>query len=111
MDLGADDYLTKPFEEDELLSAIESRLAKSEILSKAMLDSSKKKISEPEDSLRNLNELKNFFDDNGVLTRFTKGDAIYKEGEHSNKIYLILEGVVKSHKMDENGKRTHNGIA
>ncbi len=104
MDLGADDYLTKPFDEDELLSAIESRLAKSEILSKAMLDSSKKKISEPEDSLRNLNELKNFFDDNGVLTRFTKGDAIYKEGEHSNKIYLILEGVVKSHKMDENGK-------
>lgn len=32
MDLGADDYLTKPFEEEELLSAIESRLAKVAIL-------------------------------------------------------------------------------
>ena len=32
MDLGADDYLTKPFEEEDLLSAIESRLAKVEIL-------------------------------------------------------------------------------
>ncbi len=34
MDLGADDYLTKPFEEEELVSAIESRLAKAEILVK-----------------------------------------------------------------------------
>ena len=28
MDLGADDYLTKPFDEEDLISAIESRLAK-----------------------------------------------------------------------------------
>src|SRR5690606_33233477 len=34
MDLGADDYLTKPFEEEELISAIESRLAKVSILKK-----------------------------------------------------------------------------
>ena len=27
MDMGADDYITKPFEEAELISAIESRLA------------------------------------------------------------------------------------
>lgn len=43
MDLGADDYLTKPFEEEELLSAIESRLAKSEILAKAVSQEPKKK--------------------------------------------------------------------
>ena len=28
MDLGADDYITKPFNEEELVSAIESRIAK-----------------------------------------------------------------------------------
>jgi len=104
MDLGADDYLTKPFDEDDLISAIESRLAKSEILSKAMLDESKKKVDDTEDSLRNLNELKNFFDDNGVISKFLIGENIYKEGTHSNNIYLILDGVVKSHKMDESGK-------
>lgn len=102
MDLGADDYLTKPFEEEELISAIESRLAKSEILNKAISEESKKKNEE--EGVRNLHELKNFFDDNGEELLFSKGDSIYKEGAHSNKIYLILEGVVKSHKMDEKGK-------
>ena len=32
MDMGADDYITKPFGEDELVSAIESRIAKAAIL-------------------------------------------------------------------------------
>src|SRR6056297_2286819 len=32
MQLGADDYLTKPFEENELIGAIESRMARAAIL-------------------------------------------------------------------------------
>ena len=32
MDMGADDYLTKPFEEEEFISAVESRLAKTAII-------------------------------------------------------------------------------
>ena len=103
MNLGADDYLTKPFEEEELLSAIESRLAKSEILSKMMQARSKKKEANV-DEVRNLNELKNLFDDTGELISFRKGEIIYKEGTHSNKIFLILNGIVKSHKMEESGK-------
>jgi CRP-like cAMP-binding protein len=106
MDLGADDYLTKPFEEEELLSAIESRLAKAAILSKIVKNqelSATTNTSE-DNGLRNLHELKNFFDDYGQISEYKKGETIYKEGEHSNNIYLILKGVVKSHKMDENGK-------
>src|SRR5687768_16248903 len=34
MEMGADDYLTKPFDEIELLNAIESRLKKSELMKK-----------------------------------------------------------------------------
>jgi len=101
MDLGADDYLTKPFEEDELISAIESRLAKAELLSK-MEPSKVQEVHE--DGLHDLNELKNFFDDNGDVIPVKKGECIYEEGLHSNKVYLILKGVVKTHKMDENGK-------
>ncbi len=105
MDLGADDYLTKPFEEDDLLSAIESRLAKAQIISKILQEGTEQAEGDQhEDRLRNLNELKNFFDDHGEISEYQKGGLIYREGEHSNKVYLILKGVVKSHKMDENGK-------
>lgn len=103
MDMGADDYLTKPFEEEELLSAIESRLAKAAIISKIITEQSVQPETS-EDTLRNLHELKNFFDDQGEISNYKKGEVIYKEGEHSNKVYLILKGVVKTHKMDESGK-------
>src|SRR6186713_1110778 len=32
MEMGADDYITKPFEDSELLSAVEVRLKKSEVM-------------------------------------------------------------------------------
>ena len=38
MNLGADDYITKPFTEDELVSAINSRLAKVSILKERNLN-------------------------------------------------------------------------
>lgn len=103
MDLGADDYLTKPFEEEELLSAIESRLAKAELLWRMASEKPENQNSE-ESQLRTLHELKNFFDDNGTTERFQKGEEIFREGVHANNIYLLLKGVVKCHKMDEDGK-------
>ncbi|MDY8134939.1 response regulator [Aquimarina sp. 2201CG5-10] len=105
MNLGADDYLTKPFEEDELLSAIESRLAKAQIIAK-ILEERHEIIenTQNDDGFRNLQELKNFFNDYGEISTYKKGESVYTEGEHSNKVYLILKGVIKSHKMDENGK-------
>lgn len=102
MDMGADDYLTKPFDEEELMSAIESRLAKSKLLRE--LSSNGQNSKEEDDKLRSLHELKNFFDDYGELKNYKRGENIYREGDHSNKVFLILKGVVKSHKMDESGK-------
>lgn len=103
MNMGADDYLTKPFQEEELITTIESRLAKTELLKKkfSIIDEVIKPV---EDELRDLNELKNFFDDNGEIINYEKGEHIYAEGEASNKIYLILRGIVKTHKLDESGK-------
>ncbi len=104
MDMGADDYLTKPFEEHELISAIESRLAKALILSRVMKTGSEKDDTGEDETPSNLHQLKNFFDDNGIISTHKKGDIIYSEGSNSNYIYLILKGVVKTHKMDESGK-------
>ncbi len=109
MDLGADDYLTKPFEEEDLISAVESRLAKAEILSK-LVGKQLQPTSVSDEELRTLNELKNFFDDNGEFSQYVEGNTIYKEGAHSHKIYLILNGVIKCHKMDRDGKELITSI-
>ncbi|WP_165731473.1 response regulator [Polaribacter sp. 20A6] len=103
MDLGADDYITKPFNEDELISAIESRLAKA-----AILKDRREKIEvvkEEEEDIRSLNDLKNYFEDNGETFTFLKDASIYKEGNNSNYIYLINKGLIKCHKLDEQGKQ------
>ncbi|MGF1559668.1 MAG: response regulator [Flavobacteriaceae bacterium] len=109
MDLGADDYLTKPFEEEDLISAIESRLAKAALLAK-MNEGHGIIAAVTDDEMRTINELKNFFDDNGDLLAFKQGETVYKEGAHSHKIYLILKGIVKCYKIDEDGKELITAI-
>ena len=104
MDLGADDYITKPFNETELVSAIESRLAKVAILHDERLQKNNDENDGDQDEIRTLNDLKNFFDDNGKTFHYSKGEIIYEEGNNSNYIYLIRKGVVKNFKFDQDGK-------
>lgn len=103
MNLGADDYITKPFNEDELISAIESRIAKVAILHEERQNNDFVE-SDNFDEIKTLNDLKNFFDDNGKTFFYSKGDKIYEEGNNSNYIYLIRKGVVKNFKFDHDGK-------
>lgn len=56
LDLGADDYLTKPFEEEELISAIESQLAKVELMN-GMHNKTSNGHDVSKDELQTLNEL------------------------------------------------------
>ncbi|WP_034923883.1 response regulator [Gillisia sp. CAL575] len=103
MDFGADDYIIKPFDEEELLSAIKSRMAKVHILNNI--------ISLPQhEPYKNIEDLKKYFDDHGDFSHHLKGETIYKEGDRANKIFLILKGLVKTHKMDQNGKKLITSI-
>ncbi|WOD42958.1 response regulator [Hwangdonia lutea] len=104
MNLGADDYITKPFTEDDLVSAIESRLAKVSIL-QDIKSNQKKQVNESSDiEIKTLNDLKNFFENHGTEFTFNNETVIYREGEHSNYIYLISKGAVKCHQINELGK-------
>ncbi|MEN8798537.1 MAG: response regulator [Flavobacteriaceae bacterium] len=109
MELGADDYITKPFEEAELIGAIESRIARTIILGELQRQEAEKEGAGILD-IRNLEELKNFIDDHGREFSFAINEEIYREGDNSNLVYLILTGAVKTHKLDEQGKELITGI-
>jgi len=108
MDMGADDYLTKPFDEEELISAVESRMAKASILELRSQDN--ESLTTDDDSPKNLNQLKNFFCDEGEIGKYKKGENIYRKGDHSNSLFLLLKGVVKTHTMDHNAKELITGL-
>ncbi len=103
MDLGADDYLTKPFEEEELISAIESRLAKVAILNKIQETKNPPAQEDSQQKINSLQELREEVKQYEQLT-FKAGETIYEEGKLGNHFFFIDKGVVKSHRMDEYGK-------
>ena len=113
MDMGADDYLTKPFEENELLSAIESRLAKIAILNEQRRTDryvEPTPVQPQEDEIKSIDHLKNYFTDEGEEYFYKSGETLYHEGDNSNYIYLIYSGVVKATKIDEQGKELITAI-
>ena len=105
MEMGADDYLTKPFEEAELIGAIESRLAKM-----AILNDTPSANPSTVTSVKTIHDLKNFVDDNGQRHEFKAGETVYSEGTYSITVYLVIHGIVKSHKLDRNGKDLITGL-
>ena len=102
MDMGADDYITKPFDKSELLNAVESRIRKVEALKK-----------EYNKDLEGLGSFISDVDGAGALKRFLEGkkvnhyrkkESIYLEGNYPNGLYYINKGKIKIFKTHEYGK-------
>lgn len=110
MNLGADDYIMKPFTEEELITAIESRITKSILLKELTNTSLLQELNfndipeKEKQELESLNDLKNFFDDNGKEFTYNIDEVIYEEGSNSNYVYLIQKGTVKCYKNNDQGK-------
>ncbi|MDF1517285.1 MAG: response regulator [Lutibacter sp.] len=110
MDMGADDYITKPFDESELFSAIESRLARVAILKENQETERIEELDFSDSQLKTLGQLKNFFMENVEEFSFVPGEMIYNEGDNSNFVFLVNEGIVKTFKIDEQGKELVTGL-
>lgn len=102
MEMGADDYITKPFSGTDLLHAIESRLKKATLRKQEFASNLQglNKLMEAatgKASLQALSEGRN-------IDRYKKKQAIYMEGNHPSSLFYIQKGKVKSFKRNEDGK-------
>lgn len=98
MNLGADDYLTKPFEEIDLINAIESRLNRSKNLKK-----------EHPSTVEGINSFIQSANISELLTpkkvkKFGKKEVIFREGDLVSNMYLLQAGKGKLTVINEDGK-------
>jgi CRP-like cAMP-binding protein/CheY-like chemotaxis protein len=108
MEMGADDYLTKPFDDIELLNAIESRLKKKEI-QQSFYSKSLEKLDSIIGKKDGLGELKKIISER-KSRQVKKNQVIYYEGDKGNGVYLIISGKVKTVKLAEDGRELMTGI-
>ena len=101
MGLGADDYITKPFDDVELLDSIEIRLKKSEKL---------KAISNTDHGIRQFfNEAKaekEFAElsEDREVRKYNKKDIIYETGDYPKWLLFVISGQIKSYQINDFGK-------
>lgn len=102
MEMGADDYITKPFDDLELLKAIEIRLRKMEILQN-------KYPGGEQGANEFMKELKghgllNMQLDNYDSEELSKKQTVYNEGKRPKYLYYLKKGKIKTYKVHDDGK-------
>jgi DNA-binding response OmpR family regulator len=108
MNLGADDYLTKPFEESELIAVIAARLKKYSFLRAEFsrdIEGVNHFFSEA-----SLHESVASLSENRVAVIVNKKEVIFKEGEAANTLYFIQKGAIKTMMSSASGKSLVTGL-
>jgi CRP/FNR family cyclic AMP-dependent transcriptional regulator len=90
MEMGADDYLTKPFDGIELLNAIDIRLKKAETAGQSEI-------------MQLTSEKREVYD-------YKKKHVLYTEGQWPRTLYYIIKGKVKTYKVNDDGKELITNI-
>lgn len=108
MEMGADDYITKPFESTELLSAVETRLKRRE-----SIDSQPREEKSGTESLfKDASEripLKNLIE-NLEPVRFKAQKTIFSEGDNPHFLFYVKRGSIKTSRVNSEGKEFISNI-
>lgn len=102
MEMGADDYITKPFSGTDLLNAVEGRLKKA-ALKKQSLPPDMEGLQQLLLTATGTNPLKKLMED-GNTDRYKKKQLIYQEGNRPTCLYYIQKGKIKTYKVNNDGK-------
>ena len=108
MEMGADDYITKPFSDSELINAIRARIEKVKMQQNVGghgIEAWYQIISE----LGNKDEMYKALESHDVID-YKKKQIIYSEGQHPNKLYYIETGKIKVYKTSDGGKELITGL-
>jgi DNA-binding response OmpR family regulator len=102
MEMGADDYITKPFEDIELLNAVEVRLKKNAILDQ-------KYNASPQGLTQFLRDVRSAglvqqLEEQYAVENFDKKQLLYAEGKRPRFLFYLMKGKVKAYKVHEDGK-------
>ncbi|MEJ7559116.1 MAG: response regulator [Pedobacter sp.] len=108
MEMGADDYLTKPFDDMELLNAIDVRLRKRAYIEfQRQNDANEFKVLVSKTN--GLAEFAKLIE--GHRNReFRKNQVLYYESDFAKGLYLVIEGKVKTIKLSEDGRELMTGM-
>jgi len=102
MEMGADDYITKPFEGVELLNAVEMRLKKTEILRTEFAsntDGVNSFLKEAKDSAN-----VSITDGDREIRLIKKKQMLYSHGQRPVGLYFVCKGKIKTYQTSEEGK-------
>ncbi len=105
MNLGADDYLTKPFDDTQLLNAIERRLKRIEQFA-GDFDRSEHGLNSFLDQVDGIEELTK----ERRVKKYAKKDNLYFEDDYPNYLYFVISGKIKTYKMNADGKDFVTGL-
>lgn len=102
MNLGADDFITKPFYKDELLQVIETRLKKASSRG-AIAPQEPERLSFFLDKDKAYEELKKLSADRKTRTYKAK-ETLFAESDYPRYLYFVKTGQVKLYKTNSFGK-------
>ncbi|WP_020595145.1 response regulator [Spirosoma panaciterrae] len=109
MELGADDYLTKPFDESELLSAVEGRLNRFSKIRSESYNLKQEGFNEFLDDVSAVEGLQRLSIDRKPHF-VAKKQFVYTEGDEPTRLYFLKSGRVKTIRTNNDGKELVTGI-
>lgn len=104
MNLGADDYITKPFDGLDLLRVIEIRLKKREYVKSQVFTT-----DHAQSALNGFAELQRL-SSHKHSRLFRKKDLIFMEGQSAFDLYYVVSGNIKTYKVNYEGKELITGF-